>query len=91
MGIQTAGALVVVEDFAGLGEVEDLSCWVVLEGIEEGRRRLGEEDAFAPAGGHGGDGREAGQAEETGDGREEEGSDGAGEEGGRGLGWHPKA
>ena len=44
--------LVGLEYLACLREVEDLFLGVVVEGIEEGGRRLSEEDAFAPAGGH---------------------------------------
>ncbi len=73
------GVLVILKDLAGLFQVEDLAVGVVLEGIEEGGRGLGEEDALAPAGGHGGGGRRAGTGEMMG------GRKGRGEGGGQGA------
>ena len=55
--------LVILKDLPGVREVEDLSVWVVLEGIQKGRGGFGKEHAFAPAGGHGGSGRGAGRRE----------------------------
>ena len=55
--------LVILKDLPGVREVEDLSVWVVLEGIQKGRGGFGKEHAFAPAGGHGGSERGGGRRE----------------------------
>lgn len=50
---EEGGALVGREDLAGLGEVVHLAVGLFAAGVKEGLRRLGENDALAPAGGHG--------------------------------------
>ena len=48
----TIGALVGLEDLASVLEVEDFPTGIILKGLQEDGRGFGEENTFAPAGGH---------------------------------------